>query len=143
MSETLKDQWNEWKDEDISETGQYITNFSTPFLQQQGWMYLAPMNNDGYLYTRPANYHSEGSPALGHQVGDMRIKFEYVPCSHISVVSQQMQNPEKSMRFTFRQWNPKNEFAEWGEDNGSDTDATCPVFCLCCFLVEKFFKMGF
>jgi hypothetical protein len=29
------------------------------------------------------------------------------------------------------------------EDNSSSTEATCPIHCLCCFLVEKLFKAVF
>lgn len=42
--------------------------------------------------------------------------------------------------FTFRQWNPDKEQAAWGENNDSNTDATCPVTCFCCWVVEKLFK---
>lgn len=41
---------------------------------------------------------------------------------------------------TFRQWNPKKETAAWGENNDGDTDASCPVVCICCWLVEMAFK---
>jgi len=54
-----------------------------------------------------------------------------------------MQNPNKDNRFTFRQWNPKNVHASFDEPNGSDTDASCPAVCICCFMVEKFFKEAF
>lgn len=44
---------------------------------------------------------------------------------------------------TFRQWNPNREDVAWGEDNGSSTDAACPMTCFCCFIVEKIFKAVF
>ena len=44
-------------------------------------------------------------------------------------------------RFTFRQWNPDKEDVQWGDNNDSNTDASCPVTCFCCFIVEKCFKV--
>jgi len=44
---------------------------------------------------------------------------------------------------SFRQWNPEKPTVEWGEDNGSSTDTSCPVICICCWGVEKIFKSVF
>ena len=46
---------------------------------------------------------------------------------------------EKS-QYTFRQWNPARVDESWGEDNGSPTEISCPAYCICCNVVEKFFK---
>jgi hypothetical protein len=56
--------------------GQYIIDASTPFLNQQGWLYMVNMN-DGYLYTRMSSNHVGKTP-LGQQIGDMRVKFDFV-----------------------------------------------------------------
>lgn len=45
--------------------------------------------------------------------------------------------------YTFRQWNPEKEQVGFGEDNGSSTEASCPVTCICCWAVEKVFKTIF
>lgn len=98
--------------------------------------------NDGYLYSRMQANHTEGDALpLGQQVGDMRVKFQYVACGEVNVMAQQMQD-EKG-RYTFRQWNPSKIDAPWGEDNGSETDVHCPLCCICCFAVEKFMKETF
>jgi hypothetical protein len=97
-------------------------------------------NNDGYLYTRMSSNHFDGSP-LGQQIGDMRVKFETVECGPLNVMAQQMQDDKG--RFTFRQWNPERTDVPWGEDNGSETDAHCPMACVCCFVVEWCFKNAF
>jgi hypothetical protein len=54
-----------------------------------------------------------------------------------------MENSEKDNAITFRQWNPEKENVAWAEDNGSSTDASCPVCCICCWGVEKIFKSVF
>ena len=79
--------------------------------------------NDGYLYTRMSVNHIDGTP-LGHQIGDMRVKFDFVECGPLNVISQQMQDDKG--RFTFRQWNPERINVPWGEENDSETDAHCP-----------------
>ena len=71
----------------------------------------------------------------------MRIKWEYAPCDTVNVVAQQMENSLGVN--TFRQWNPEREDVAYGEDNGSSTETSCPVTCICCFLVEKIFKAVF
>jgi hypothetical protein len=83
-----------------------------------------------------------GNPTpIGQLVGDMRIKFEYVPLGEVNVLAQQMQD-EKG-RFAFRKWNPRKIDAPWEEDNSGVDPTHCPAFCICCHLVEKSFKEGF
>jgi len=79
--------------------------------------------------------------SMGSQVGDMRIMWEYAPCAWTNVVAQQMENSVGVS--TFRQWNPNKEDVAWGEENGSSTDTSCPLFCTCCWIVEKIFKAVF
>ena len=43
--------------------------------------------NDGYLYTRLEKNHTDSSPALGEQIGDMRVKFQYVACDDVNVMA--------------------------------------------------------
>ena len=43
--------------------------------------------NDGYLYSRMQSYHVDDA-RLGDQVGDMRVKFEYVACGDVNVMAQ-------------------------------------------------------
>lgn len=74
-------------------------------------------------------------------IGDIKISWKYVPCEAITIMAQQMEND--SQELTFRQWNPSKPNVPFGEDNGSSTDATCPVTCICCFLIEKCFKAVF
>lgn len=71
----------------------------------------------------------------------MRIKWEYAPCDHVDILAQQMENSVGV--YSFRQWNPEKADVAWGEDNGSSTDAACPVTCVCCWAVEKVFKSVF
>ena len=71
----------------------------------------------------------------------MRIKWHYAPCDTVNVIAQQMENSVGVN--TFRQWNPDREDVAYGEDNGSSTEASCPITCICCFLVEKIFKAVF
>lgn len=105
--------------------------------------------DDGYIYTREGGRHEESGGDIpigpGNEiVGDMRIKYTFVPCCDVTVVAQQMENPNKSVSpYIFRPWNPEKTHAEWGEDTGSSTDATCPATCLPCFIVEKCFKAVF
>ena len=73
----------------------------------------------------------------------MRIHWQIVNCSQINVVAQQIENTNKDGAVTFRQWNPEKENVAWGEDNDGDTDATCPITCICCWAVEKIFKSVF
>ena len=75
---------------------------------------------------------------VGDQIGDMRIKFEYVPLGEVNVMAQQMQ--DKNGRFVFRKWNPKKIDVPFGEDNSAQDEVHCPAYCLCCFLVESAFK---
>lgn len=86
MSQSQLELWNDWKTEDLAQMGQFIIQGSTPFLQSQGWMYMVNLN-DGYLYTRSAANHADHSPPLGQQVGDMRVKFQYVACDEVNVMA--------------------------------------------------------
>ena len=110
---------------------------------------MQPLAFNGYIYTREANRHAEtgGHIPIGpgnEIVGDMRIKYSFVPCGPATVVAQQMENPNKHITpYIFRQWTPENTHAMWGEDNGSSTDASCPTTCICCWIVEKCFKSLF
>jgi hypothetical protein len=81
--------------------------------------------------------NAKGS-GYGAQVGDTRVKWSYIPNQQVTVVAQQMQNDQGA--YTFRQWNPDKTEVAWGENNDSNTDATCPVTCICCWIVEKLFK---
>jgi len=131
--------WDDWKDEDLKVGADYIIANSTQFLNSQQWLHLVHLN-DGYLYSR-MQANQVGDMALGQQIGDMRIKFKYVACGDVNVMAQQMQNEHG--RYTFRQWNPTKIDTPWGENNDSDTDASCPIFCVCCYFVEKFMKEAF
>ena len=138
---------NDWKNVDEQEIEEQVLPNAYNYLYEGGWM--QPEQFDGYIYTRETSRHEEAGGDIpigpGNEiVGDMRIKYLYVPCSEATVVAQQMENPNKDLSlYTFRQWNRENTHAEQGEDNGSSTDATCPVTCFCCFLVEKCFKAIF
>jgi len=55
----------------------------------------------------------------------------------LTVVSQQIENEGK---FAFRKWNPEKLK---DEDNNPDLSVSCPVACICCFLVEGLFKIAF
>lgn len=138
---------NDWKDVDVQEINEQVLPNAYNHLYSVGWM--QPLHFDGYIYTREGNRHAAAGGHIpigpGNEiVGDMRIKYTYVPCSDATIIAQQMENPNKSVSpYIFRQWNPENTHAAWGEDNGSSTDATCPVSCICCFVVEKCFKAAF
>lgn len=55
------------------------------------------------------------APFTGPVNGDVRISWEFVPCGEITVVAQQMKDPNtKENEFTFRQWNPERKDVEWG-----------------------------
>ena len=68
------------------------------------------------------------------QIGEVRVKWMVVPCKPITVLAQQITDEGQA---TFRAYNPK---AIADVDNSSSTEASCPIHCLCCFLVEKLFK---
>lgn len=71
------------------------------------------------------------------EVGDMKIKWEYVRNQDISVLAQQWENG-KGMP-SFRPWNPN--FIH--DETVPEPDVDCPPYCVCCFLVETCFKFGF
>jgi hypothetical protein len=62
-----------------------------------GNRWLPPVFIDGYIYTRAAGVHAMvGGIPLGpgnDVVGDMRIRYTYVPCGPVTVMAQQMDNP--------------------------------------------------
>jgi hypothetical protein len=116
------------------------------FLGGSGW--IPPVCIDGYIYSRDAGVHAMvGEIPLGpgnEVVGDMRIRYTFVPCGPVTVLAQQMDSPSKHVQpFTFRQWNPENTHSMMGEDNGSSTDTCCPTACICCYCVELCFKTVF
>ena len=45
--------------------------------------------------------------------------------------------------FTFRKWNYRRPNVEYGENNDDEIEASCPISCFCCFLVESYFKLSF
>lgn len=136
-----------WENASLEEINNIILPNAYNYLYSVGWM--QPLHFDGYIYTRQSNTHaaSGGHIPIGpgnEIVGDMRIKYTFTPCCDVTVVAQQMEQPDKTVSaYTFRQWNPENTHAELGEDNGSSTDASCPPSCICCFIVEKCFKAVF
>lgn len=56
-------------------------------------------------------------------------------------MAQQVRSKE-SDKFTFRPWNPLDVKAEVGDEEDV-TEASCPIVCICCFIVEKCFKSMF
>lgn len=75
------------------------------------------------------------------RTGDIRISWMKVPCEEITVIAQQIQNDDGI--YTMRQWNPTKVDVAYGDNNDSSTDASCPITCICCFVVEKLFKSVF
>ena len=47
----------------------------------------------------------------------------------------------KNQEFTLRQWNPKQIKVAFDQDNGSSVEASCPMTLICCYVVEKLFKV--
>ena len=74
-------------------------------------------------------------------IGDIQIHWEYLPCDPITIMAQQMEDDKSQV--SFRQWNPEKREALWSEDNGSSSRTSCPVACICCFIIEKLFKVAF
>lgn len=70
----------------MGKIAEYVIGASAPLLEPKGWMFMVN-NNDGYLYTRMNQNHVDGTP-VGQQVGDLRMKYEYVECTDVSIVSQ-------------------------------------------------------
>ena len=94
---------------------------------------------DDMIYANPLNFFGERDEFSC--IGQIRIKWEYVPCENVSLIAQQVQNLEGVQ--TFRPYNPERVHVPFGEDNGSPEDATCPITCLCCWIIEKCFKSVF
>ena len=67
----------------------------------------------------------------------MKIKWTFVQNQDISVLAQQIETKQGTV--TFRPWNPK--YIE--DDHVPEPEVSCPVFCICCFLVECCFKNAF
>lgn len=56
-------------------------------------------------------------------------------------MAQQVRDKETD-KYTFRPWNPNDIDAAVGQEEDV-TEASCPIVCFCCFIVEKCFKSLF
>jgi hypothetical protein len=119
----------------MGEHGDAIQGSGT--VQQNGFTDLVPQGQ--YMFSRMAE---KGGYTPGDDfIGDIRIKWEFVPNLKVNILAQQVKDKETD-KWTFRPWNPNDIEAEVGDEEDV-TEARCPVACICCFLVEKCFKTVF
>lgn len=71
----------------------------------------------------------------GPEIGDMRIRWEVVRCCEVTVIAQQIQGENET--YTLRPWNPLKEKES---NNDPDVSVSCPITCICCYIVESLFK---
>ena len=70
----------------------------------------------------------------GPEIGDMRIRWEIVRCCEVTVIAQQIKTEDN---YTLRPWNP---LKEKDTNNDPDVSVSCPITCICCYIVESLFK---
>mmetsp|Transcript_4184 Transcript_4184/g.7095 ORF Transcript_4184/g.7095 Transcript_4184/m.7095 type:complete len:142 (-) Transcript_4184:537-962(-) len=110
---------------------------------RDGYFYTSPKENQALAEDAPAEDEEEAPLMKNAKVGDLRVQFREVCCSEVTILAQQITDIDNGDRITFRAWNPSKRYAAWGEDVSSDTDVSCPSFCVCCVAVGWCFKAVF
>lgn len=113
-------------------SGDHDSGFANKYSREGDYLHLKNNNTDNFMGLTEMS---------GPQIGEIRIRWRYVHCRPVSVIAQQIEN-EKG-EFTFRKWNHRRPTVAFGESNDEEIEASCPIACFCCFIVEYFFKLAF
>ena len=119
-----------------------IVSSTSELMGEKGFQPLYHRETEpGVFRSRLVEIEGDAAETKEDQIGDIKIHWEYLPCAPITIMAQQMEDDKSQV--SFRQWNPEKRDALWTEDNGSSTRTTCPIACICCFIIEKLFKVAF
>jgi hypothetical protein len=118
-----------------------LTNEIVGNVQEKTTSVLSTHSYDPFKIAGLYLYAKNLSGQFDHEIGDVRVTFNKVPCGPTSIIAQQTQTGNG---FSLRQWNPLKINVPVGMNNDAE-DSGCGICNAipCCFCIDKCFASMF